>query len=326
VLDNAIGGYFELELPAPKGQLYPNALGFQSARAAFLALLRAGKPKRIWMPYYICGSMIESVIQAGIEPVFYHVDCDLHIAEKPILADGEWILYVNYFGIRDEYANFLLSTFGAQRVVIDCSQALFAVPDACLATIYSPRKFMGVPDGGFLVSSVPVNQPQQTDEESINRTTHLLKRLAFSPEAGYQDFQRENRSLIGQEPKGMSDLTRKILSTVDYGSIRAARKRNFGLLHNHLGRFNLLQIDPGRLAGPLCYPLLTRHKALRDDLIANKVFVAKYWPEILDQALTGDETFLVEHLVPLPCDQRYGPTEMQRIVDVCLEFLRFERR
>jgi hypothetical protein len=270
--------------------------------------------------------MIESVTQASIEPAFYRIDCDLHIAEKPFLADGEWILYVNYFGIRDEYADFLLSTFGAQRVVIDCSQALFAVPDACLATIYSPRKFVGVPDGGFLVSSIPVSQPEHTDEESINRTTHLLKRLALSPEAGYQDFQRENHSLIGQEPKGMSDLTRKILSTVNYERVRATRKKNFDLLHTHLGKFNLLKIDPGRLAGPLCYPLLTRDKALRDHLISKKIFVAKYWPEVLDQAPAGDETFFVEHLVPLPCDQRYGPTEMQRIVDVCMEFLRFERR
>ena len=36
---DAIGGYFELELPPGNGELYPDGRRFQSARAAFLALL-----------------------------------------------------------------------------------------------------------------------------------------------------------------------------------------------------------------------------------------------------------------------------------------------
>ena len=43
---DAIGGYFELELPPPRGERYPDALRYQSARAAFLALLLAGRPGR----------------------------------------------------------------------------------------------------------------------------------------------------------------------------------------------------------------------------------------------------------------------------------------
>ena len=49
----AIGGYFELELPRGQDDYYPQALKYQSARAAFYALLLFAKPQRVWMPYYI---------------------------------------------------------------------------------------------------------------------------------------------------------------------------------------------------------------------------------------------------------------------------------
>jgi hypothetical protein len=43
--DGAIGGYFPLEVASGPGGLPEGLLGFQSARAAFLALLRHVKPR-----------------------------------------------------------------------------------------------------------------------------------------------------------------------------------------------------------------------------------------------------------------------------------------
>lgn len=319
---SAIGGYFELELPPSKAAfLYPQAMGFQSARAAFLALLQSGQPQRVWVPYYICGTMLDSLRQAQVDIAFYSINRNLHIVQDIDLGEGDWLLYVDYFGVRRAYVRSLLDRLDRGRLIIDSSQAVFSSPHECLATIYSPRKFFGVPDGGMIVSSLPIVPPLQIDEGSYERAGPLLKRIAFDPEAGYMEHRSAEETLYGQQPKRMSELTRRILSSVDYDETCRARNRNFSCLHERLERHNLLRIDAADVNGPLCYPLLTEHEGLRELLLEERIFVPTYWKDVLelvDEA--SHERFLVRHLIPLPCDQRYGESEMAVIVDVCSRF------
>ena len=324
---SAIGGFFELEMQALRGDYpYPGATGFQSARAAFLALLRAGKPKRVWMPYYICGTMLASMRQAGVEPVFYRIDGNLGIAEELAMEDDDWLLYVDYFGVCGEQVMSTLSRFDPTRVVIDSSQSLFSAPRDCLATIYSPRKFLGVPDGGMLVSSLPVAEPAEIDEGAFERAVPLLKRAACSPEAAYAEHCRAELTLFDQEPKRMSSLTRRILSSIDLDKVRRTRNRNFAFLHARLERYNFLKLDLSRLNGPLCYPFLSCYPGLKRFLIGRRIYVPTYWQDVLEfSARPPFEVALVQGLAPLPCDQRYGEPEMERIANACLDYLEEQR-
>lgn len=47
--EEAIGGYLELELPEERAWLLPSAVSYQAARKAFHALLRWGRPRRVWL-------------------------------------------------------------------------------------------------------------------------------------------------------------------------------------------------------------------------------------------------------------------------------------
>jgi hypothetical protein len=129
----AIGGYLELELPREGTEFHRGALRFQSSRAAFLALLRTCRPTAVWMPWYICESMVEPVMMAGIPIKRYEIDERLRIkSAEP--ADGEWLLYVNYFGISGNNVEDVLDRFPRTRVVIDNAQAFFAfIPRANLS-------------------------------------------------------------------------------------------------------------------------------------------------------------------------------------------------
>jgi hypothetical protein len=60
-----IVGYFGLELP-DHGDTFPNAIKLQSGRAALRAVLECLDIKRILLPAYICDSVIQSVIDAGV--------------------------------------------------------------------------------------------------------------------------------------------------------------------------------------------------------------------------------------------------------------------
>jgi hypothetical protein len=314
-MSKAIGGYFEWELPSNRGEFYPGAYRFQSARAAFMALLSLRKPTRVWMPWYICDSMIEPVRMTGVALARYAVDATLDIRDRFTLHDDEWLLYVNYFGVCDANVDHVLDSFPRRQVVIDNSQAFFSQPGDCLATIYSPRKFFGVPDGGYLITDLPVPEPNSDDIGSVTRCAHLLKRLAGEPEAGYQDYHLAEESLLGQTPRRMSQLTNRVLSTIDYTFVRSRRQDNFAVLHEELGRANQFSLELKNGTTPLCYPFLGAPKGSRERLIAQRIFVPTYWPDVIinDDAPAFERSF-ANSCLHLPCDQRNDHADVDNVL------------
>ena len=252
----AIGGYFELELPQHRKHLYPDAIRFQSARAAFYALIMEGRPKRVWMPTYICDSMLAPLKATETEIVFYDIDSGLGVSNDVQIEADDWLLYVNYFGMCTTQEDELLKRFNSSQLIFDHSQAFFSPPRDCLATIYSPRKFFGVPDGGLLLTSLSVIEPAEIDSGSVARCTHLLKRLDGTPEVGYQAFKNAEETFCDMQPRRLSLLSDHLLSSIDYEACKKQRNANFHFLHDQLSHLNNLNLHMPHIDGPMCYPLL----------------------------------------------------------------------
>lgn len=54
---------------------------------------------------------------------------------------------------------------------------------------------------------------------------------------------------------------------------------------------------------------------LKQYLIRNQVFVATYWPNVLEWCKEGEVEYeMAKGIVHLPIDQRYNQTDMKRIV------------
>jgi hypothetical protein len=315
-LTKETGGYFELELPEKDGHLYPEALKFQSARAAFYALLEAGKPKCIWMPKYICDSMLSPIYSLNINLSFYDLTEQLGVSDQVILSETDWLLYVNYFGICDEQEVSLLKRFNSNQLIFDHSQAFYSPPLNCLATLYSPRKFFGVPDGGYLVSKISVNEPLTVDTLSVSRCSHLLQRLDGDIALGYKSFKQTEKSFQDVLPRKMSTLTNRLLAGIDYETIKNKRNTNFKFLHKHLARVNNLKIAEQSFTSPLCYPLLLDKTKVRSRLLENKIFVATYWVEVKNKVdVESLEYKLTEKCIPIPCDQRYETDNLKLILN-----------
>lgn len=317
----AIGGYFELELPRTETTLHDDALRFQSSRAAFLALLRAMRPTAVWMPWYICDAMLEPLRMTGTPVKRYRLDAELR-AQSVDVAQGELLLYVNYFGLCSQQVDDVLSRFPRERVVIDNAQALFAQPADCLATLYSPRKFLGVPDGGYLVTQQPIAMPEATDDASLLRCGHLLTRLAKDAEAGYADYAAAEESLKHQEPLRMSALTQRLLAGVDYESVRARRVENFAFLHEKLQRYNRFTFRYDEHAVPLCYPFFGVPTGVREALRAQRIYTPTYWPDVATAEGAPDfERSLPDSTLCLPCDQRLTHNDLAPMVQHLLDRL-----
>ena len=315
--NHEIGGYFGLELGRVRDHPHSGALHLNSARNAFLHILESMRPSRIYVPSYLCKSMMEPLSRTGIPHEFYHIEERLEIANPPDLAADESILYVNYFGVKTEYARALSKRY-ERSLVLDNSQAFLTPPMPGTACIYSPRKFVGVSDGGLVHGSSPPAEPLERDF-SVDSTRHLIGRVDANAAHFYPDYRSSEESLAGRPLRAMSTFTRTVLQSLDYEQIKLVRERNFWYLHTHLASKNRMLIEPSEVCGPMVYPFWSSRSGLRERLIENRIYVARYWTEVLSNPHCSrvDER-LTNELLPLPIDQRYATADMDRIIETIL--------
>ncbi len=316
--NDAIGGYFELELTARTNDspMVNHAIELNSARNCLEYILETKRPSKVYIPKYTCDVILEPFQKTGVAFEYYSVDLHLELSKLPVVHDDEMILYTNYFGIKNKYIAELLEYYKS-KLIIDASQAFFYQPDAVTHIFYSPRKFFGVPDGGYLVTNQKLTRHLEP-ASSHDRMSHLLKRLELPAEEGYEDFVRNDKSLEGQPILSMSVLTNKLLGAIDYIEVGQKRKENFKFLHEALSSRNELNLLLDDNAVPMVYPYLIKNAGgVRGALIDQRIFVATYWPSVLDVCREDEvESYLVRGILPLPIDQRYGVSDMKRIIEV----------
>ncbi len=312
-----IGGYFELEIN--EGHfLHDNLVKLNSGRNSFEYVLRLLRPTKVYFPKFTCDVMIEPLIKLNIEYSFYSIDDNLEIVDRPRLRESELILYTNYFGMKDVYSR-QLSKYYKDSLILDCSQAYYFNSLKAGYTFYSPRKFFGVSDGGLLHTNKKLDQDFDTDISS-GRIAHLTERLELGAEAGYHDFKVNDDSLMNKPIMHMSSLTQRILGNIDFNKARKKRRENAIFLHAKLGSLNQLKVNPKAASSLMVYPLLIENVNVREHLIANKIFVALYWPNVLEWSKEYElEYYLSKNLLPLPIDQRYNIEDMKYIVKVLEE-------
>ena len=310
----AIGGYFELELP--KGTHYhKDAIRLNSAKNCFEYLLLARKCKKVYIPYYTCSVMLHPLRKLGVKYEFYHINELLEPVVLPKLETDEAFLYTNYFGLKQDCVNRLAEVYGNQ-LMVDNAQAFYSEPVQGIDTFYSPRKFFGVPDGAYLYTEKRLEQEFEQDV-SYGRMSHLLKRIDLGAEAGYQDFRNNDETLSNQDIKWMSKLTESLLLGIDYEAAKQKRRDNYAFLNGVLKDSNLIHFELDNKAVPLVYPFLAGDDALRQRFIENKVFVATYWPNVREWTSDGMlERILMDKLIPIPIDHRYERDDMERIIRI----------
>ena len=146
-----IGGYLGLEL-STKEEYHTCAIKLNSGRNAFRYILEAQNINKIYIPNLICNSIIEPLIELSISYEFYNIDSNFEINQEIELLKEERIFYVNYFGLKSKYLKRLADKYKS-NLILDNTQAFFERPLDKIDTIYSPRKFFGVSDGGYLYTN-----------------------------------------------------------------------------------------------------------------------------------------------------------------------------
>lgn len=310
-----IGGYFGLE-PLISNEYYKDLIALNTARNALLYILKARKIQKLYIPYYLCDSVSEMCDREGYLYEYYRISSEfLPIFDKK-LSDNEYLYIVNYYGqISNEQIKMLQEKH--KHIIFDNVQAFFQKPVQGIDTIYSCRKFFGVPDGAYLSTDCLLEEDLPEDVSS-ERLKHLLGRFETgSASTYYQDFQKNDESFRNLELRKMSKLTHNILGAIDYEKVKKIREENYLFLHEHLKQTNRLILTIPE--GPYAYPFYCKNgMELRRKMAELKIYIPTLWPNVLcsDDLIAKD---YAENILPLPCDQRYSCKNLNNLLKICKE-------
>jgi len=315
-----IGSFLELEL-RDSGEFYKgetNIARLNTGRGGIFHALQLMNISSIHLPFYICPSVKNFLLKNGIKVIPYFISDDL----DPILSHNDKstaVLIVNYFGILSESKIFEISN-RYKNVVIDNCPAFYCKPLETCFNVYSTRKFFGVPDGSYIIGPEATKGIINYDQDSsCDTSAFLLKRIEMGCSAVYSErLENENR-LDQSDIKRMSDLTRRILRSIDYDNIKGKRIENFNYAHSLFKKYNLL--DPKKFMDldcvPMVYPFVIQDEDLVNKMKNHKIYTGRWWNRVLNEVpVRCYEAFLSRFMVPVPIDQRYGRKEINYIFKI----------
>jgi hypothetical protein len=329
-----VGGMFGFPDAGPFGRPRPAFLAaphlaLVNGRSAIALVVDGVGASRVWIPSYICAAVVEAA-RPRADVRFYPIDEHLCSAEREWISDvrrGDVVIVVDYFGFPFDgaIASELRSRGGT--VLRDACQALLtdAKENEADFTVFSPRKFVGVPDGGILRCAGPLGDDRPLDEAPAIWSLDALRAVIWrgnydSGEDGcdwFGLFQRvESEAPIGRF--AMSAVSHALLARAfDWNDIAARRCANYRLLAD---RFPMHALFPHLRGGvvPLGFPMRVRNRdGLRRSLFANRIYPPVHWPIPLDvpAAFTASHR-LSGDILTIPCDQRYGAADMERVADL----------
>lgn len=311
-----MGGYLPLELNEGCSRFQnissDNIYAVNTGRAAIWCAVRNLKAKRIHIPYYYCTDVIKMLQSFDLEAVFYNIDKNF----MPVninAESGDIVLLVNYYGIMNDAICRYAEKF--EKVILDQSHGYYYEPllRAGIMNVYSCRKFVGVPDGAYLIG-LNLEKPEIERDESFGRVLHLCKSIERGTNAAYKE-NKDNEYYLEHNYLRMSLLTQKILDSANDTDIIHKRCSNFSFLHEKLKELQNLSISEKNII-PYMYPLLL-DKDVHQELVRRKIYTPVLWSHLLDAKWEGTlEQRYAKCLIPLPVDQRYSEKDMEYLVNV----------
>ena len=312
-----IGGYIEFE-QCYKTMLHESAKKLNCGRNCLAYLIKVRGITSIALPFFLCESIKNICKKYNVNIRYYDLNDSL-MPKDLILKNDEWLYVVNYYGQIDSIQVKSLS-LRYKHIIVDYAHAYFDMPIEGVDSIYTCRKFFGVPDGAFLYTDSDLLEPIECDE-SFERMHFLLGRYERSASEFYNEYIENNRIFTTQPIKCMSKLTQNLLRNIDYERVKMVRTENYTYLASRLHDFNLLDIH--KVEGEFAYPLMLKEaQKVRNHLIQNKIYIPVLWPNVINDV--DEESYecqLAKNILPLPCDQRYGIEEMEYMVELICQVI-----
>ena len=311
-----IGGFLDLDLSGSGSNYFKdsNQILLSTGRACLNLILKKVKPEKLYIPYFICDTVLEPILLNNIQFEYYSIDNNFDPKNSNYLNNG-YFLYINYFGIKNKTVRHLINRY-KNKLIIDNSQAFYEKRYKNTWSYNSARKFFGVSDGAFLFSPFKIkNAFKRNNEVNYNHLLNNTKNL-------YENF-LHNESILSAKIKKVSKLSEFVLKNINYNKFAKARQENFQFLDKNLKSINKYKFSLDKSEIPMCYPLLVDKKVNKKKLHEQNLFVPTFWDRKIKTIKNGFifEKELPNKLIPLPIDQRYSIKEMKKVIKIINKFI-----
>lgn len=308
-----------------------------------LAIKEINGAKRALLPGFTCETVIKPFIAAGFEVSFYDINKDLTVnvnefvnkinENKPSI-----ILVHSYFGF-DTLKNIrhILKKIGESEIVLieDITQDMYSnfPKEEANYLVGSLRKWMAIPDGGFLFSKdieIKGDKNLNTNNKLVEYNLKAFKKKSLYMENGNKDLKNEFRALFENGIMEMeewnaiykiSPISKRIYNGLNVEYMKMQRKLNYKFLLENIKNFKNIKPILTNITlevVPLYFPVLIdkSREEIQSKLASKKIYCPVIWPMSKHpiSKINDDTEYVYNHILCIPCDQRYDINDMKRIV------------
>lgn len=309
-----------------------------------IALSRNDTSKRVLIPAYTCQTVITPFEEAGWECIYYPISKGLRIDDKQLSKLVEechpsLVVVHPYFGMDlndSEIALLQKIHDGGIKVVLDLTQCIFSEQRRQYAdyVVGSYRKWFPIPDGGFMLrtgAAKDILQPQSENSEFTEReiaAMYLRGQYFANGEQRTKDISirlskaADHIAESNITPHKMSQVAYNLLQKEDFEENQRRRFDNYIYLLRNIQESNRIEkvckdIDEVTCA-PLYFTIYVQDRPSLQRLLAQEaIYAPVIWPVEDERVLINEEVkFIYDHLLAIPCDQRYDEQDMKRVVTI----------
>ena len=303
-----------------------------------------GTTKKVLIPAYTCQTVITPFEECGWQCVYFPIKRDLRIDTQSLVklveeTNPSLVVVHPYFGmdLNDEEIATLVSIKGTGvSIVLDLTQCLFSKNQYSFATyiVASYRKWMPIPDGGYLINlshSESISQPVEENSEFTERekaAMYLRGQYFANGEQRTKDISirlSKAADFIAEsniKPHRMSQVAYNLLQNESLELNQKCRFDNYTYLYKNIiesDKITKVCKDINEVTtAPLYFTIYVKNRlALQKLLAQDSIYAPVIWPVEDERVLINDEVkYIYEHILAIPCDQRYDERDMQRALDI----------
>lgn len=299
------------------------------------------------LPPFTCHTVIQPFVDAGYEVHYYDINKDLTcngdaFAEAVTKYQPSVVLVHGYFGFDTlNSVKELIVDIGRSGITVieDITQAMYSEYEHTKSDYYvaSFRKWAALPDGACAISTNAsfTWKPHKIDtrlEEAKLGAFHA-KYLYMCKNIGNKEeflkmFREAEEILCGQESIfAMSSVSRSVQGNIEINLLKRKRKENYNVLAHRIEDVDSLRPVFSTLPGdvtPLYFPVYVERdrEKIQRYLAKNDIYAPIVWPKPAkcEGAVSETVNWIYRHILSIPCDQRYGIDDMERIIDTLIQY------
>lgn len=310
-----------------------------------IAQVHGHSGKKVLIPAYTCMTVVSPFIEQGWECCFYSIDRQLRIDGRHLMVmvsqfHPDIVVAHPFYGMDfNENEIALLKDLKSKGItlVVDLTQCAFSKQRLPFVDYYvgSLRKWMPMPDGGFLETSDERRhlfcgeRDCYTDFATKQTDSMYLRGLYF--ENGDQEVKDISRRInkdavlsarIKIAPHRIAPLSYVIMKSEDIEKNVSCRISNFKVLFEGLkgnGKYEPVCKDMTDVTtAPLYFTIYTDIRQEMQKILAEShIYAPVIWPlGTEDMLVSEDVRYIYDHILAIPCDQRYDQEDLNKIINI----------